>query len=131
MARISTALGLLCLLSVAVPLASAEETQKLTGHYRWDAQDLSGNLEALFTPTGEGTWEVAFHFNFQGPHTYLGTATGDLENGKLEGTVLNENETRTFTFSGTIKKGKFRGVHFETSGGGRRKTGTLSMKLSG
>lgn len=130
MARTKAALGLLCLLAVAAPLASAEETQKFAGHYRWDAQDLSGNLEAVFTPTGESTWDVAFHFNFQGPHTFVGTAQGSLGTGKLEGTVVNERETRTFKFRGTVKKGKFRGVHFETSGGGQRKTGTLSMKAA-
>ncbi len=119
---------MLCLLAVALPLASAEEPQKLTGLYRWDDQDLSGNLEAVFTPSGESTWDVSFHFTFQGPHTFVGTATGSLRSGKLEGKVVNENETRTFEFQGTVKKGKFRGTHFEATGGLRRKTGTLTMK---
>ncbi len=116
------------LLAGLVSVSAADEPRKFTGHYRWDAQDLGGNLEAVFTPTGEATWDVAFHFNFQGPHTFVGTAQGDLTAGKLEGTVVNERETRTFAFRGTIKKGKFRGMHFEATGGLRRKTGTLSMK---
>ena len=110
---------------------SAEEnTQTFSGFYRWDAQDLSGDLEAVFTPTGETTWKVTFDFKFQGPHTYVGTAEGSLHSGTLEGTVFNERETRSFDFSGKIKKGKFRGVHFESTGGARRKTGTLSMNLT-
>ena len=117
---------------LVIPMVATAEGEERTfsGHYRWDAQDLSGNLEAVFTPTGETTWDVSFHFEFQGPHTYVGTAEGSLEKGLLEGTVFNERETRSFDFRGTIKKGKFRGVHFESTGGARRKTGTLSMNAA-
>ena len=128
--RKSGKLFLIAILVGSVSLVAGEETRKFTGHYRWDAQDLSGNLEAVFTPTGEATWDVAFHFNFQGPHTFVGTAEGSLTAGKLEGTVVNERETRKFSFRGTIRKDKFRGVHFESTGGARRKTGTLSMKAA-
>ena len=123
-------LFLLALLVASMSFAAAEETRKFTGHYQWDGQDLSGNLEAVFTPTGESTWGVTFHFTFQGPHTFVGTAEGSLKTGKLEGTVFNERETRTFAFRGTIKKGKFRGAHFETTGGAPRTTGTLSMRAA-
>ena len=112
----------------SMAFAGTQEPRTFSGHYDWDAQDLSGNLEAVFTPTGESTWDVSFHFTFQGPHTYVGTAEGSLEAGKLEGTVVNERETRKFDFSGTVKKGKFRGTHFESTNGARRKTGTLSLK---
>ncbi len=109
--------------------SGTEETRTFSGYYEWDAQGLSGNLEAVFTPTGESTWDVSFHFTFQGPHTYVGTAEGSVKEGKLVGTVVNERETRKFDFRGTVnKKGKFRGTHFESTGGARRKTGTLSLK---
>ena len=58
----------------------------------------------MFTPTGEATWDVSFSFQFQGSHTFSGTAEGSLKNGKLEGTVLNERETRSFDFRGTVKQ---------------------------
>ncbi len=119
---------LLAILVSPMAYAATDEARTFSGHFRWDPQDLSANLEAVFTPTGESTWDVSFHFTFQGPHTYSGTAEGSLQAGKLEGTVLNERETRSFDFRGTVKKGKFRGVHFESTGGARRKTGSLSMK---
>ena len=123
-------LVLLTIFVSSIAYAATDGTRTFSGHYRWDGQDLSGNLEAVFTPTGEATWDVSFSFKFQGPHTFSGTAEGSLKNGKLEGTVVNERETRSFDFRGSVKKGKFRGVHFESTGGARRKTGTLSMKAT-
>ncbi len=121
---------LLAVFVSSMAFSGTDETRTFSGYYEWDAQGLSGNLEAVFTPTGESTWDVSFHFTFQGPHTYSGTAEGSLKSGKLEGTVLNERETRSYDFRGTVKKGKFRGVHFESTGGARRKTGSLSMKAT-
>ena len=121
-------LALLTLFVCSIAYAATDETRTFSGYYRWDGQDLSGNLEAVFVPTSEATWDVSFSFKFQGPHTFSGTAKGSLKSGKLEGTVRNERETRSFDFRGTVKKGKFRGVHFESTGGARRRTGTLSMK---
>ena len=121
-------LVLLTVFVSSMAFAGTQEPRTFSGHYDWDAQDLSGNLEAVFTPTGESTWDVSFHFTFQGPHTYVGTAEGNLVTGKLEGTVVNERETRTFDFSGTVKKGKFRGTHYESTNGARSKTGTMSLK---
>ena len=117
----------LALVGVAHGAEEAIET-RYRGEYLWESGDARGKLEIVFKPTGEESWDVAFHFNFQGPHTFVGTAEGSLVSGKLEGTVVNERETRTFAFRGTVKKGKFRGMHFEATGGLRRKTGTLSMK---
>ena len=123
-------LVLLTIFVSSMAYAATDETRTFSGYYRWDAQDLSGDLEAVFVPTGEATWDVTFSFKFQGPHTFAGTAEGSLKSGKLEGTVRNERETRSFDFRGTVKKGKFRGVHFESTGGARRRTGTLSMKTA-
>jgi hypothetical protein len=130
MLRTAIKIVLVGVLAGSMAYSAEENTQTFSGFYRWDAQDLSGDLKAVFTPTGETTWKVTFDFKFQGPHTYVGTAEGSLRSGTLEGTVLNERETRSFDFSGKIKKGKFRGVHFESTGGARRKTGTLSMNLT-
>lgn len=123
-------LVLLTIFVSSIAYAATGETRTFSGYYRWDGQDLSGNVKAVFVPTGEATWDVTFSFKFQGPHTFKGTAEGSLKSGKLVGTVRNERETRTFDFRGTVKRGKFRGVHFESTGGARRKTGTLSMKAS-
>lgn len=109
--------------------ASAGDTQTLTGEYLWDRRDMGGELEAVFTPTGEGTWDVSFHFSHRGEaHTYTGTAAGSLSEGALEGTVLNEDKRRTFTFTGAFEDGVFSGTHAEIRNGGKRATGTLTLR---
>jgi hypothetical protein len=114
-------------LFTALPLA-AEESQTLQGEFHWERRDVRGALEAVFTPTGEGTWDVSFHFEFrEEPHTYTGTAEGSLENGPLKGTVKNENKKRTFTFEGTVTDGQFTGDHSELDGEKVYDTGTLTL----
>ena len=105
-----------------------EGQQTLRGEYNWNA-GATGDLEAVFTPTGEATWDVAFHFKFRDePHTYSGKAEGSLNGGKLKGEVQNESKQRTFTFEGKFnKKGKFSGSHAEITGGRNAETGTLSL----
>ncbi len=117
------------LLSLAlVGWTVAGEPRTFRGHWEWAATGDSGSLEAVFTPTGEGTWDVSFHFNFQGPHVFSGTAEGSLDDGKLTGTVIDEDDERSFSFRGMFRNGKLRGTHFEVTGGSRRRTGTLSLR---
>ena len=80
-------LVVLVVLSLAQALPSnAEDAITLTGEFVWTQRDNSGSVEAVFTPTGEGEWEVAFNFNFRGtPHLYSGTAKGSLSEGELNG----------------------------------------------
>ncbi len=103
--------------------------QTLIGAYHWERGETKGELKAVFTPSGEGSWDVAFHFDFRGDaHTYTGEAKGSLTDGSLEGTVLNEDKNRTFTFEGTVEEGKFEGTHAEVGGRrGSRQTGTLTL----
>ena len=106
----------------------APETQTFTGEYLWSGRGTPGELEAVFTATGEQTWDVSFHFEFRGTsHVYTGSAEGSLSQGELRGQVKNENKRRTFLFSGTVKDGKFRGTHAETEGGRDHSTGTLTL----
>jgi len=107
----------------------AEGSQTLTGEFYWTGGGNEGDLEAVFTATGDDRWDVAFYFEFRGrPRTYTGTAKGSLTEGALEGTVFNENKGRTFTFSGKFKNGKFRGTHQEIGSGRTTDTGTLTLK---
>ena len=123
-----TFLGLASLLLLTLGTAPATDgARKLAGSYAWDQGGVDGDLEAVFTPTGENTWGVSFHFEFRGsPHTYTGTATGSLSDGPLAGSVTNENEKRTWTFEGTFANGSFKGKHVETTDG-RSNTGTLTL----
>ena len=119
--------GITLVLVLCLSGVQASETATLTGEYVWNAGG-SGDLRAEFTSTGDGTWDVSFHFKFRGrPHTYTGTATGSLSQGELKGTVKNENRERTFTFTGKMEGGRFRGTHAEITGGSPESTGTLTM----
>jgi hypothetical protein len=125
MKRSAALLALLLAMTVA---HGAPETQTLTGEFHWSGGGASGDLEAVFTNTGEQAWDVSFHFEFRGrPHVYTGTAEGSLSQGELRGKVKNEKKRRTFLFSGTVKDGKFRGAHAETEGGREQSTGTLTL----
>jgi hypothetical protein len=112
-------------LAVAGLASAADSNRTLKGTYEWTDGDKKGPLEAVFTPAGEGKWEVAFHFEFDGqPHVYAGTAEGSLSDGNLKGAVKTENKKRTFTFKGAFRDGTFTGTHAEAE----HSTGTLTLK---
>jgi len=123
-------------LALGVPLelgaVRADEARTAKGEFTWTQRDVAGNLEAVFTPTGDGTWDVAFHFTFRDkPHVYSGTAEGNLSGGGLKGTVQNESKERTFEFQGTVENSKFQGSHSEIEGGETVATGTLKLEIAG
>jgi hypothetical protein len=105
--------------------AGVERT--LTGEYDWGGRK-SGDLEAVFTATGEDTWNVSFHFTFRDqPHVFSGTASGSLTEGQLRGEVFDDRKKRTFTFEGQVKDGKFEGSHAEIEGDRVQNTGTMTL----
>ena len=109
----------------------AEDTKTLTGSFVWTNDDQTGDLEARFTPDGDGRWKVDFHFTWQGePHVYSGMAEGSLSEGKLSGKVVNESKEATFTFEGSFENGAFSGTHahIDKDSGKPQPTGTLTLK---
>ena len=118
----------LCLAGTLVAVR-ADESTTLTGSFVWEHGNTTGDLEAVFTPTGEESWDVSFHFTFRDkPHTYSGSATGSLTAGALSGTVLNEHKKRTFTFEGSFEDGVFNGNHSEVGPEREMSTGTLTLR---
>lgn len=111
-------------------VTGADQNRTLKGSFEWTDSGKKGDLEAVFTPTGEGKWDVAFHFEFRGkPHIYAGTAEGTLADGDLKGRVLTDEKDRTFSFTGTFTEGEFHGTHAEVGDDdGERATGTLTLK---
>ena len=84
-------------------VTGAAGKRTLKGSFEWTDGGNKGNLEAVFTPTGEAKWDVAFHFEFHGkPHIHAGTAEGILADRAPKGRVLNEDRNRTFIFTGTF-----------------------------
>ena len=111
---------------------------KLKGSYKWvkTKGSTGGDFTATFTPDGDNKWKVEFKFDWKKkPHTYTGTATGSVKDGKLEGKVLNDDKKRTFTFTGTMKNGKMTdGTHTEIRKKGGKEsvtdTGTILMEVT-
>lgn len=113
---------------LTAPAGTAESgTDTLTGEFESGYGD--GELEAEFTATGRDTWNVAFHFRFDGQrHVYRGTAKGSLTAGRLEGAVQTEGGQRRFSFEGVFERGRFRGTHYEVKRGRSQRTGTLTLR---
>jgi hypothetical protein len=122
-------LALVLLAAFPVASSAADDMVTMTGEYYWEEGHDEGVLKKVeFTPTGEGAWDVAFYFSFRGrDHIYKGTAEGSLTEGALEGNIRNENEERSFTFSGEFADGTFTGEHSETEGSSSWSTGTMSL----
>ena len=131
--RARMGLGLLVSLAVFAGVLAAEDVT-LKGSFVWERNDdnRDGEVTAVFTPTGDTEWAVAFHFNWEDePHTYKGTATGSLSSGELKGAVEadGDNHKMSFRFSGSFEDGLFTGTHsFVDKSGGLKHSGTLTLK---
>ena len=121
------AILLVCLFFQGSLFAEDAAEKTLVGEYHWN-KGHSGDLKAVFTAKGEGTWDVSFYFDFRDkPHTYTGEATGSMD-GELSGVVKNESKERTFKFKGSFNEGVFEGDHEETTPSRAGETGTLMLK---
>jgi hypothetical protein len=123
----------LLLVASLTGIAFADDSETLTGTFVWERDDgeISGDLEARFTSTGDETWKVTFHFEWEGEsRVWNGTAKGSLEKGKLEGEAVMDkaDDPSTFTFKGKFKRGNFKGTHAQISKEGEpHATGTLTL----
>lgn len=123
----------LALLVTLPGLAGAEEpaadSQTLTGQFKWNRMDEPGDIKAVFTSTGENTWDVSFYFEFrEEDHVYSGTAEGSLTEGELKGKVMSDGEKPSpFTFEGKFVDGTFEGVHHSLRDDEPAETGTITL----
>ena len=130
-----TAMLLLALLTLLIaPSLMAADSKTMEGEFVWERSDknISGPLKAVFEPTEEkGTWNVSFYFTFEDkPHTYTGTAKGELGSGSLSGEVMSDgDQPAPFIFEGSFEDGMFNGTHAGFRDGEKRPTGTLSLKI--
>ena len=132
MARRLAALSALAVLIVGVHAGSGcvEETVTLTGEYVWNRE--KGALEAVFLGAGEGSWEVSFHFSWDGqPSVWKGTAEGSLFEGKLKGKAHPDGrQSPSLMFHGSFVKGTFEGTYDGPGDDERRETGALTLSYS-
>ncbi len=103
----------------------------LTGEFHWTHMNHTGDLEGVFTNSGDKIWSVEFRFEWDGErHVYAGTAEGSLTDGELRGSVVTDNPDwpRTFLFAGRFEGGRFTGTHTAIQvSGGTHPTGTLAL----
>ena len=103
----------------------------LTGKFVWHHMNHEGDLDAVFTKTGDDAWSVEFRFVWEDElHVYRGTAEGSLTDGELRGNAVTDNPEwpRTFFFAGRFEHGQFTGTHTALqASGGTHPTGTLTL----
>ena len=103
----------------------------LTGEFLWKHMNHTGDLDTVFTRTGDGAWDVEFRFVWEGElHVDRGTAEGSLTDGELRGNVVRDDHERpqTFFFAGRFERGRFTGTHTALqASGGTHPTGTLTL----
>ncbi len=110
------------------------------GYYFWTEQGVGDDIDAIFTPTGEDTWTVDFHFTFQDhPQTFSGDAVGKLVSTdaarptddsapSLQGTVYTSAHDRTYAFRGLIDaSGQFSGSTYRIEDFEEEEIGTLVL----
>ncbi|MEM7581892.1 MAG: hypothetical protein AAF560_00810 [Acidobacteriota bacterium] len=131
MSKAATAVFVLSALLLTVTPAFAEKSQTMTGEFIWERsdRDITGDLKAVFEPTGESAWNVSFYFTFEEKeHVYSGTAEGSLTEGALKGKVMSDgDEPQPFEFEGTSADGSFEGTHMGFRQGKPTPTGTLKL----
>lgn len=119
------------LLSVQDGAVHSGDEVTLTGEFLWKHMNHTGDLDTVFTRTGDGAWGVEFRFVWEGElHVYRGTAEGSLTDGELRGNVVRDNHERpqTFFFAGRFERGRFTGTHTALqASGGTHPTGTLTL----
>ncbi len=120
------------LLSVQDGAVHSGDEVALTGEFLWKHMNHAGDLDAMFTKTGDGAWGVEFRFVWEGElHVYRGTAEGSLTDGELRGSVATDNLERrpqTFFFAGRFERGRFTGTHSALqASGGTHPTGTVTL----
>ena len=94
-----------------------------------EGDDLFVRLPGAGSKTGDGEWDVAFHFDWEKePHIYRGSCNGKLD-GELSGTIVGDGERKmNFRFSGKFEDGTFSGTHqFVDDEGEAKDSGTLTL----
>ena len=120
-------------LLAALPSVAGDDVT-LEGGFVWEREDGNheGDLKAVLTPTGDGEWDVSFHFEWEdGPHVYTGTCNGSLD-GEFGGSITSDGDGEMkFKFNGSFEGGTFSGTsNFVTKEGEVKRAGTLTLGSS-
>jgi hypothetical protein len=126
-------IALLGIFFLAAMPGIAGDDVTLNGGFVWEKEDGNheGDLKAILTPTGDGEWDVSFHFDWEdGAHIYAGTCSGSLD-GELSGEITSDGDgDMQFKFNGSFENGEFSGTHNFVTEDGLKKAGTLTLGSS-
>jgi hypothetical protein len=120
---------LLVTILCAVAATSRAEEIKLTGTFNRGKPADAKSLKAVLTPDGKATWKVAYEAEWKGkPAIYTGKITGDIKNGTFTGDAVGKDGKRTWLIEGKATNGKLTFEHFETTKGGKARTGSATLE---
>ena len=115
---------------LTAPDVSAEDESQVVfrGDYMWNVDGHRNELEAVFTPTGDGLWKVEFHFKYaRREGIYEGNAQGSLESGDIYGEVKDGAGVVRYRFEAKVQGDRMKGKHFNIWSGRKKETGTLDL----
>jgi hypothetical protein len=123
----TTTLLIAILSALAVASHAADIT--LTGTFNRGKEADAKSLKAVLTPDGKDIWKVTYEADWKGkPAVYTGKLTGDIKNGAFTGDAVGKDGKRTWTVEGQAVNGKLTFDHFETTKGGKARTGSATLE---
>ncbi len=119
---------LVALLFVAASVAQADGEIALKGTFNRGKEADNKPLTAVLTPAGKDTWKIAYQAEWKGKMlTYNGALTGNIKDGTFTGTGTRDGK-RTWVIEGKATGGKLTFDHFETTKGGKARTGSAKLE---
>ncbi len=112
----------------------ASETLAFKGRFTWNSRkDQEHDVTAVVEQLDDGTMSITYTAMWkEKPHLYVGTLTGDLQNGTISGTAVTKGGNRNWVVRGKAEKGIITCEHFEIKGTGEAKkevyTGTVTLQ---
>lgn len=115
-------------------IAIAGETLAFKGRYTWNSRkDQEHDITAVAEPQDNGTMSITYTATWkEKPLVYVGTLTGDLQNGTVSGTAVTKGGKRNWVVRGKAENGTITCEHFEIKGDGETRkevyTGTVTLQ---
>ena len=99
------------------------------GEYVWKVDGHRNEVEAVFTPRGEDTWDVEFRFAYARRRgVYQGMARGSLRDGVVHGEVRDNGGVLRYGFELVVEGDRLEGQHFDIWSGRKKLNGTLRLE---
>lgn len=103
-------------------MALAGEALTFKGRFTWNSRkEKDQTLTAAVQPQADGTLLITYTAIWNGkPHVYVGTLTGNLQNGKISGAAVTKGGKRNWVLRGKAEKGVITCAHYEIKGSGEK-----------